>query len=122
MATFPSLIPNSRSYTLGSHASTPLMVLSGNETSVRHSNGSLGNILRLGFRALSRSDLTSVIGHYALHGRFLPFDLSTETLTASEIEVPTNYQWIYTGSPEIEEIPDAANITVELELISPYTL
>jgi len=122
MAVFPALVPNSRTYTPGSHASTPLAVLSGNETSVRHSNGAVGNILRLGFRAITRSDLNSVIGHYALHGRFLPFDLSTATLVASEIEVPVGYQWIYTGSPDIEEVPDAANITVELELIPPYTL
>jgi hypothetical protein len=122
MATFPALVPNSRSYTPGAHASTPLMVLSGNETSVRHSNGSVGNILRLGFRAITRSDLNSLIGHYALHGRFLPFDLSADTLIVSEIEIPVGYQWIYTRSPDIEEVPDAANVTVELELIPPYML
>jgi hypothetical protein len=98
------------------------MVLSGNETSVRHSNGAVGNILRLGFRAITRTDLNSVIAHYALHGRFQPFDLSVDTLIVSEIEIPVGYQWIYTSSPDIEEIPDAANVTVELELIPPYAL
>jgi hypothetical protein len=117
MSTFPTLQPSTRTYTPGQHASTPLPVLSGNEISVRHTNGSTGNVLRLTFSPISRTDQFAVLSHYSIHGRFIPFDLPSLVLIASDITIPANYQWIYASSPSIDETCATINVTVELELI-----
>jgi hypothetical protein len=122
MATFPALNPNTRTYTPGQHPSTPLLVLSGNEISVKHTNGSTGNIIRLAFDPVSRADQFAVISHYSQHGRFIPFDLDQLTLVASNIAIPTNYQWIYAESPTIDETCAIISITVKLELLPPFGL
>lgn len=122
MATFPALNPNTRTYTPGQSPSTPLPVLSGDEGSVRHTNGSTGNIIRLTFDPVSRADQFAVISHYTQHGRFIPFDLDQLTLVASGITFPANYQWIYAASPTISETCAIISITVELELLPPFNL
>jgi hypothetical protein len=119
MTTFPALQPQTRTYTPGQHPSTPLPVLSGNEISVRHTNGATGNTLRLTFAPITRADQFAIISHYNIHGRFIAFDLATETLVASNITVQTNYQWIYASSPAIDETCATINVTVELELVPP---
>lgn len=122
MTTFPALQPTTRTYTPGQHPNSLLGVLSGDEVSVRHTNGSTGNILSLTFDLISRAEQYDVISHYSLHGRFVPFDLDATTLIASGIEIPTGYQWIYTGSPTVDETCSIINVSVELELIPPINL
>jgi len=122
MAVFPELTPSSRTYTPGEHPNTPLMVLTGDESSVRHSNGAVGHRLRMTFKLLTQAENYSIIGHYSLHGRFVPFDLSATTLSAAGLTFPTNYQWIYAGTPETDEECGEITTTVELELIPPYTI
>lgn len=122
MTVFPALNPSTRTYTPGQQPSTPLPVLSGNEISVRHTNGSIGNVIRLTFDPVSRDDQFAVISHYSQHGRFIPFDLDQLTLVASNIAIPPNYQWIYANSPTIDETCAIISITVELELLPPLNL
>ena len=122
MATFPALTPSSRTYIPGQVAATPIATIDGDEISVRHSNASNGHVLRLGFQLLSRADHYLLISHYSIHGRFVPFDLPSETLAASGLTFPANYLWIYAASPETEEICNQINATVELQLIPPYTI
>lgn len=122
MATFPALQPSTRTYTPGQHPSTPLQVLSGQEVSVRHTNGSIGNIVRLTFSPISRGNQFAIISHYNTHGRFIPFDLAELTLIASDITLPAGYQWIYVGSPSVEQTCSTISIAVELELIPPATI
>ena len=122
MATFPALRPQVRSYTPGQRPNTPIPTVNGDEISVRHSNGSTSYILRLGFRALTSAEHFSVLSHYNLHERFIPFDLPAEVLEGSNLTFPTNYQWVYLGSPSTEVLPGQANITVELELLAPYAI
>lgn len=122
MATFPALTPSTRTYTPGQIAATPIPSLNGDELSVRHSNASTGHILRLGFNLLTRAQHYELVSHYSLHGRFVPFDLDSSTLTAAGLTFPSGYLWIYASSPETEEICDEVNATVELELIPPYTI
>lgn len=122
MATFPSLTPSTRTYTPGTSANTPLRVLTGDESSVRHSSTSVGHRLRLGFNLLSRADHFSLISHYALHGRFEAFDLDSATLVSSGLTFPSGYQWIYVSPPETEEVCGEIYATVELELIPPYSI
>lgn len=122
MATFPSLKPTSRTYTPGQRPNTTVMSVGGDETSVRHSNGSTSYFLRLGFRGVTAAQHFSVLGHYNLHERFVPFDLPTEVLEGSGLTFPTGYQWVYVGSPATEVLPGETTLTVELELLAPYTI
>ena len=122
MATFPEYIPSSRTYTPGQHPNTPIMVLTGDESSVRHSNAGIGHRLRMTFKLLTQAQNYAIIAHYSLHGRFVPFDVSSDTLAAAGLTFPTNYQWIYVNSPETDEECGEITTTVELELIPPYTI
>jgi|GEM_PF-3043077 len=119
MATFPALTPSSRTYTPASSPNTALRVLTGYESSVRHSSSSVGHRLRMGFQQISRADHYSLISHYALHGRFEAFDLPSEPLAGSGLTFPSGYQWIYVSPPETEEICGQIVCSVELELIPP---
>jgi len=98
------------------------MVLTGNEVGVCHSNGSIQTILRMKFAAISRANHYAIISHYSLHARFVPFDLSPVTLIAANLTIASGYQWIYANPPEADETCKVINVSVELELIPPYTL
>ena len=121
-ANFPSLIPSCRIYTPGAVASSNLRHLSLEQTSVRHSSVSYGHTLRMRFMSVSRAQQQSLVSHYAFHAGFEPFDLSTETLSGTNLTFPTGYKWRYSASPTIEEINSQINITVDLELLPPYTI
>jgi hypothetical protein len=120
MATFPALQPATRTYTPGTSASTEFAVLDGYETSVRHSNASVGHILRMTFTRLSGADTFNLVSHYSLHGTFEPFDLSSATLIATNLTFPANYLWRYLSAPTIDQSCDITNATVELQLLPPY--
>jgi len=119
MATFPALNPASRTYTPGTNASGEFAVLDGNETSVRYSNASVANLLRISFAALTTAEKFNLISHYALHGTFVPFDLPSSLLTATNVTFPSGYLWRYLESPQIEETCGVINATVELQLLPP---
>lgn len=121
-ADFPSLSPSSRVYTPGSVASSNLVQLSGEQTAVRHSSVSYGHRLRMTFLSVTRAQQQSLVSHFAFTGHFEPFDLSTETLVATNLAFPTGYKWRYAESPEIEEVDGQINISVSLELLPPYTI
>ena len=122
-ANFPSsLTPSSRIYTPGSVASSNLGHLSWEQTGVRHSSASYGHRLRMTFVSVTRAQQQSLINHFAFHGNFEPFDLSTETLVATNLTFPTGYKWRYSESPEIEEVDGQINMSVTLELLPPYTI
>lgn len=122
MATFPELTPSSRVYTPGQRPNTVLSVMTGDEVAVRHNNAALGHRLQMTFKLLSQADNYSIISHYNLHNRFVPFDLSATTLVAAGLSFPASYLWIYAASPESSEICDQIETTVELELVPPYTI
>jgi hypothetical protein len=122
MATFPALQPQTRTYTPGATPSTAIMVLNGNETSVRHTNGSVSTTIRLTFNAISRSDQNAIIAHYNTHNRFIPFDLDAITLIASGLTLPAAHQWIYARPPSMSETCSSIDVEVELELIPPYNI
>ncbi len=119
---FPSLSPSSRVYVPGSVASSNLGHLSGEQTAVRHSSVSYGHRLRMTFISVTRAQQQSLVNHFAFHGSFEPFDLSTETLVATNLSFPTGYKWRYSESPTIEEVNSQINISVSLELLPPYTI
>lgn len=122
MATFPALNPQSRTYTPGSAPATPLGALNGDELMVRHANVVNGYTLRLGFTGLTQDQHFAITSHYMLHGRFQPFNLDPTTLLGSGLTFPTGYNWIYTKAPDTTYTPGLISVTVELELVAPYTL
>lgn len=97
-------------------------MLDGYEASVRHSNASVGHILRMTFTRLSSSDRFSLVSHYALHGTFEPFDLSATTLIATNLTFPADYLWRYLSAPVIDQSCDIIDATVELQLLPPYLI
>lgn len=122
MATFPALTPSTRSYTPGAYAHTVIQTLDGDMRSVRHSNGSIGNRLRMTFIDLTRAQHFNLVGHFVLHGTFATFDLPSETTIASGLTFPANYLWRYVASPDIEETCGRVDVTVDLELLPPYLI
>ena len=122
MTTFPALQPTTRTYTPGQHPASNIPALTGDETSVRHTNASTDYILRLGFNGLTPAQHSLVNSHYLLHGRFQPFDLPTSVLFDANFEFPSGYQFIYAGSPQTTHTPGVVTLTVELQLVPPYAI
>lgn len=122
MATFPALNPNTRTYTPGQSPATPIGTLNGDELSVRHTNASTSYFLRLGFTGLSTTDHFAITGHYMTHGRFQPFDLPTTVLFGANFQFPAGYEFIYVGPPATDYSPGVVSVSVDLELVPPYTI
>lgn len=122
MADFPSYNPQSRSYTPGSYAAIQVKTLSGDEVSVRRTNASISNILRLNFVSSNTTQQDTIFEHYAIHNRFQPFDLPAIVLLGSDLTFPSGYEWIYAKEPEVTYSPGEIRVSVELELIAPYAI
>jgi hypothetical protein len=122
MATFPALKPQARSYTPGQHPASNLAVLTGEETSVRHTNASTNYFLRLTFVGLTSQEHFAINSHYIIHGRFQPFDLSNEVLEGAGFSFPSGYEWIYADRPQTTYEPGVITVSVELQLVPPYNL
>lgn len=120
MADFPSLDPQTRTFTPGSYAVLRTNTLSGDEISVRRNNAAVGHRLGLTFISGSVTDQNTIFSHYAIHNRFQPFDLPASVLSGSNLSFPTGYQWIYTAPPDVSVTPGLVTVSVELELIAPY--
>lgn len=122
MATFPTLQPQTRTYTPGSSPNSLVTVLTGDEYSVRHTNSAFGYTLRFTFIGLTAAQQSSINNHYVAHGRFTPFALPASLLTGSGLTFPANYEWIYAASPQTSYLPGLIETAVELELVPPYTI
>lgn len=122
MADFPSLAPQSRTYTPGAVPGSISQVLTGDETSIRHTNASTGHTLRLGYRGLTKEQHYEILSHYTMHGRFTPFDLPAIVLLGSGLTFPAGYGWIYVSSPQTSYSPGLIETNVELELVPPYAI
>ena len=122
MATFPSFSPQSRSFIPGQYPASQVKTLFGDEVSVRRTNTSIKTFLRLGFVSDDTYQQDEIFLHYAIHNRFNSFDLPSTVLSGSELTFPTDYEWIYTGQPEVSYEPGQINVSVELELVAPYSL
>ena len=122
MADFPSLNPTSRTFTPGSRPNTPVTSLTGDELVVGHSNATTGYILRLGFTGLTSSQHFELTSHYMLHGQFQSFPVPNSITLGSGLTFPSGYEWFYTSPPETNYSPGIISVTVELELVPPYTI
>ena len=120
MANFPSLAPQSRTYTPGSYAVLRSTTLSGVETTVRRNNAAVDYRLRLTFVSNSTSNQKTIFSHYAVQNRFQPFDLPSLVLEGSGLTFPPTYQWIYASTPTVSYEPGAISVSVQLQLVVPY--
>lgn len=122
MADFPSLSPQSRSYTPGSFAVRRSKTLSGEEVTVRRTNAAIDYKLRFTFTSGSTAQQNQIFSHYAIQNRFQPFDLPTSVLQDSGLTFPTGYQWIYAKAPTVVYDPGVIRVSVELLLVAPYNI
>lgn len=122
MADFPSLTPQTRTYTPGSYAVLRTNTFSGTEVSVRRNNAVIDHLLGLTFVSGSVSDQNSIFSHYAVHNRFQPFDLPAAILEGSDLAFASLYQWIYVGPPRVTYDPSVVTVAVELQLVVPYSI
>lgn len=120
MADFPSLAPQSRTYTPGSYAVLRSTTLSGVETTVRRNNAAVDYRLRLTFISGSTSNQRAIFSHYAVQNRFQPFDLPSLVLEGSGLTFPPTYQWIYASTPTVSYEPGVISVSVQLQLVVPY--
>ncbi len=122
MADFPSLTPETRTYTPGSFAVYRTGTLSGNQITVRRNNAATNYLLSLTFVSSTTSLQSTIFNHYAVHHRFQPFDLPSSITDGGGFSLPANYQWIYAGPPEVTFKPGRAEVSVQLELVAPYDI
>jgi len=122
MADFPSLSPQSRSYTPGSFAARRSKTFSGEEVTVRRTNAAIDYKLRFTFTSGSTVQQSQIFSHYAVQNRFEPFDLPSSVLQDSGLTFPAGYQWIYAETPKVTFEPDVVRVSVELLLVAPYDI
>lgn len=122
MADFPSLIPETRTYTAGAFAVYRTSTLSGDEIAVRRNNAATNYMLSLTFVSSTASVQSEIYNHYAVQNRFQPFDLPAEVTDGGGFSFPANYQWIYAGAPEVTFTAGRVEVSVQLELVAPYDI
>lgn len=122
MSDFPSLTPQTRTYTPGSYAAIRTATLSGNQVSVRRNNAAVDHRLSLTFISSTLSDQKSIFDHYAINNRFQAFDLPSSVLLGSSLSFPAGYQWIYAAAPQVTYSPGRVEVSVELQLVAPYNI
>jgi|TARA_R100000482_G_scaffold49607_2_gene17611 hypothetical protein len=122
MADFPSLSPQTRTYTPGSFAVLRTETLLGDEFSLRKNNAAVDHRLTLTFANDSTAHSDTIFAHYAVHHRFQPFDLPDEVYAGATFTLPANYQWIYARPPEVSFSAGNVEVLVELVLVAPYNI
>lgn len=122
MADFPSLSPQSRSYTPGSYAVRRSKTLSGEEVTVRRTNAAVDYRLRFTFTSGSIDQQNQIFSHYVAQNRFEPFDLPSSVLQDSGLAFPAGYQWIYANPPTVAYDPGIIRVSIELLLVAPYDI
>lgn len=123
-ATFPALVPSSRTYTPGDYPNTAFKAFSGIQNRVRHSNVMLQSTLKLAFSGLTEAQMLSILTHYkAVFGNYdsfdIPSDLWSGVSVASDYTL-TNYRWRYANAPTVNDLPCGNHIVeITLESIPP---
>jgi len=121
MATFPTLTPNSRSFTLGNTPQLEYTGPSGANVRFLFDAKRVGQKLTLGFESLTESNLYLIQNHYvAQEGSLLPFDLPASVWSGYDtVPAPAvDYDWRYASPPQITPTaPGRFSLTVELQSV-----
>tara|TARA_B100000035_G_scaffold297222_1_gene289801 strand:- start:2177 stop:2554 length:378 start_codon:yes stop_codon:yes gene_type:complete len=123
MATFPSLVPNSRSLTLGDFPGIEHEGVSGVGVHFLYSNTDLvEQQLSLQYFSITEAEHVSILNHFTgQDGGLVPFDLPSAVWSGySAVPVSSSdYQWRYASPCQVEPggITGRFNVTVELVAI-----
>jgi hypothetical protein len=122
MATFPALIPSTRTYTPGGVPAAMQVALSGATSGFRRGNRRIAQTLALSFQRLEESDVTLVRNHYdGRSGSFDIFFLSSEVwngYTTAPVPLLSDYAWRYVSPPNITDSSCGRwDVEVELETV-----
>lgn len=120
MATFPTLIPSSRTFTPGEYPHTAFTGMSGRSNRVRNSNVMLSSQVRLTFAAITESQMLSILTHYQGRlGTFQSFPLPTAIWSGvssiNDYQL-SGYGWRYIEPPNVSDAMCANAYDVELTL------
>lgn len=122
MTIFPELTPSSRTFTPGRHPHSEISTINGLQSRVRMSNAIVDQRLQLTFVALTEAQMLSIHSHYIdRQGRFLSFEIPDSLLSgmsAPDSFTPIGNNWLYAGSPEVEDVPGVDRFTVTVELVN----
>lgn len=122
MALFPALKPAIRTFTPGGYSHSVIPSINGLQKRVMTSNALLEQQLRLTFAGLTEAEMLSIRTHYiGQQGRFLGFGIPDSLL--SGMTTPANFTpdgstWIYSSTPQVEDIPGIQRYTVSVELVT----
>jgi hypothetical protein len=100
---FPSLTPNTRTYTPGTIPSTPYKSLSGAEVTILHGSQYVDHSLTVSFNPVLQSIGNEVLEHFIEVGTHTTFTLPSTIfagLTAPSLLNPSANVWRYKDSPK----------------------
>ena len=122
-ATFPSIVPSQREFTLGQYPTKVYRALSG--ATVKRSFGSKPNshTLTLSFQNIRDSIVKQLLDHYeTTGGGFARFSLPNEVFNGMSsglrglIQAPDGIRWEYTGPPSVQSVFNGiSTVTIELQ-------
>ena len=109
--TFPSIVPSSRSFKLGSFPTKVYRALSGATTKRSFGNRPFSYEMQLGFSNIDDVKVSQILQHYMdTSGGFSRFSLPASVFTGMDAtlqgyaQAPATIRWEYTGPPEVESI------------------
>lgn len=124
MATFPALVPASRTFTPGEYLHTALAAYRRSQSRVRQNNVMVASTLRATFVGLTAAQVTTIVQHFiGQQGPYrsfvLPADIWDGTADSSDFTL-SGYFWRYNAEPIIEDLPlDRHNVEIELITAAP---
>lgn len=101
---FPTLTPNTRTYTPGSIPSTPYKSLSGAEVTILHGSQSSDHSLMVSFNPVQEAVGNQILNHFIEVGTHTTFTLPSTIfagLTAPSLLNPSANVWRYKDAPKI---------------------
>jgi hypothetical protein len=122
-ATFPSIVPTGREFTLGTFPTKTYRALSGATVKRSFGNKPHSYKLALTYQNLRDPDTIELLRHYDnTGGGFARFKLPNGIFAGmadnlqSFIQEPYNIQWEYTGPPVVQSVyRGISNVTIELQ-------
>lgn len=121
MATFPSITPNSRVFTLGNPPQAEYSGVDGGSVRFLYGTKHIGFTLTFSYTSISEAETNSIYDHYdGQQGGLLPFDLPA-AIWAGYSSIPVSsvdYQWRYASPPAITpNVTGRFSLTIELESV-----
>ncbi len=122
MATFPSIKPTNRQFTLGQYPIKTYRALSGKTVRRSFGNKAFGHGLTLSFENVKEDIVQLIINHYNTQlGQSIGFTLPVEvfagldTATINLLRSPSETVWFYAEAPSIDSVyRDLSTVSISL--------